>query len=118
MGKAVVYFICSMAKLEVTSDSPARCSPAVYKNHHSVSYRPPAPAAGNHTPRHTPETEHFRHLRHFADEAAIPVAAVMLGLDQHKRRQPSPTFSASSSDAPSPAVIPAAGASSGAWWSD
>ena len=96
-----MYFICSMAKLEVTSESPARCLPGVYKNHRSSSYPPPGPAAGGHTPRHTPETENLRHLRDFADEAAIPVATVMLSLNQHKRRQPKPDlFRIQQRDAP------------------
>jgi hypothetical protein len=92
MGKAVVYFICSIAKLDVTSDKPGTLLTSFCRSRHNVSCPQPERVTGNHTPRHTPESKHFRHFRDHGGEATVPVAAVMLGFDQHKCGQAQAKF--------------------------
>ncbi len=85
MGREVVYLICSIAKLEVTSDSPGtlltrRFIEVVIPLHvgHLNSHQIVV------FPRHPPEAKHFRHLRDDGHEPTVPFTAVVLRFYQHK----------------------------------
>ena len=88
MGKEVVYLICSIAKLEVTSRQPR------YTVYQTLIKLVVAFHVGNLDAHqiivftsHAPEPQHFWHFGNHRDKAAIPFAAVMLRFYQHKGGQ-------------------------------